>query len=101
MRSSATWPASGGERRIVHDYASPPTEESSPWNGLVELDIEALVREAYEIVEAQIEAKEGPTMETGPRGSEDKEEDASPRAEDRPYMEAGRAYDGDMREGAE
>ena len=43
MRSSATRPASGGERRMVSDYASPLTEESSPRNGSVELDIEALV----------------------------------------------------------
>ena len=82
MRSSATRPASGGERRMVRDYASLPTEESSLRDGSVEFYIEALIREAYEIVKAQIEAREGSTMETGPRGSEDLEEDTSPRVED-------------------
>ena len=75
-------------------------EESSTWIGSVELDIEALVREAYEIVEAQIEAEEGSTMKTGPRGSEDAEEEASLHTADGAYAEAVRAYDGDMREGA-
>ena len=47
----------------MSNYASPLTEESSPRNGSVELDIKALVQEAYEIVKAQIEVVEGSTME--------------------------------------
>ena len=86
---------------MVRDYASPPTKESSLQSGLVELDIEASSREVYEIVEAQIEAEEGFTMGTGPRGLKDAEEDASLRTKDGAYAVAGRAPDGDMREGAE
>ena len=67
MQLSATRPATDDERRMVRDYASTPNEERSLRDGLVELDIKALVREAYEIVEAQIEAEEGSTMETSPR----------------------------------
>ena len=48
-RSATTRPASGGEERAVSDYAL-PLEESSTRNLSVELDLEALVREAYEIV---------------------------------------------------
>ena len=58
--SATTWPAHGGERRMVRDFASPPTEESSSRSGSVELDIEALVREAYEIVGAQMAAGREP-----------------------------------------
>ena len=86
---------------MVSDYASPLTEESSSQDGSVELDIEALIEEAYELVKAQIKAEERSTIETGPRGLEDAEEDASPCVEHGAYVEAGRAYDGDMREGAE
>ena len=71
-RSATTRPASGGEERAATDYALPP-EESSTQIGSEELDIEALVREAYEIVEAQIEAEEGLIAESGPSGSEDEE----------------------------
>ena len=40
-------------------------------------------------------------MESGTRGLEDAEEDASLHTEDGAYTEAGRAYGGDMGEGAE
>ena len=56
--------------------------------------------EAYEIVKAYIEPNEGSTMEMGPRGSEDSDEDASLRAEDGAYVEAEREYDVDVGEGA-
>ena len=67
----------------------------------MKLNIAALVREAYEIVKAQIEAEEGSTMETAPRGSKDVEEDSSLRTEDGAYVEAEGVYNGDMGEGAE
>ena len=85
---------------MVCDYALPP-EESSPCNGLDEFNLEALIREVYEIVKAQIEAEEGFTKEVGSRDSEGAEEDTSLRTEDGAYKEAGRTYGGDMREGAE
>ena len=44
-RSATTRPASGGEERVASDYAL-PLEESSTHNGLEELDIKALVRDA-------------------------------------------------------
>ena len=47
----------------MSDYASPPMEESSSQNGSVEFNIEALVREAYEILKTKIEAEEGSIME--------------------------------------
>ena len=62
-RSAATQPASDGKRRMVSDYSSPPTREISSQNGSVELDIEALAREAYEILNTKIEAEEGSIME--------------------------------------
>ena len=40
-------------------------------------------------------------METGPRGSEDAEEDASLHTKDEAYAEAERAYNGNTGEGAE
>ena len=92
-RSVTTWPTSGGEARVVSDFALPP-EECTARNDTEELDIEALVREAYEIVKAQIEVEEGSTMETGPRGSEDAEEDASLHTKDEAYAEAERPYNG-------
>ena len=52
-------------------------------------------------MKAQIEAKEGLIMESGPRGSGNAEEEASLHMEDGAYAEARRAYDGDMREGVE
>ena len=99
-RSATTRPASGGDESVVCDYALPP-EESSPCNGLDEFNLEALIREVYEIVKAQIEAEEGFTKEVGSRDSEGAEEDTSLRTEDGAYKEAGRTYGGDMREGAE
>ena len=98
-RSATTRPASGGEERAASDYAL-PSEESSTCNGLEEFDLEALVREAYEIVKAQIKAEEGFVKELGPRGSEDAEEDASLHT-DGAYVEAEGAYNGDIGEGAE
>ena len=88
-QSATTQPTSGGEERAASDYSLPPNE-SSPRNSSVELDIEALVREAYKIVKAQLEAEEGSTMETGPRGSEDVEEDASLHTKDEAHAEAKR-----------
>ena len=86
---------------MASDYAL-PSEESSTCNGLEEFDLEALVREAYEIVKAQIKAEEGFVKELGPRGSEDAEEDASLHTEDGPYAEAERErYIGTMGEGVE
>ena len=74
MRGSATTrPTSGGEKRAVSDYARPP-EESSMRNDMEEYDLEAVIREACEIVKAKIEAEESSTMESGTRGSEDAEE---------------------------
>ena len=99
-RSATTQPTSSGDDRAASDYSLPP-KESSPWNGSVELDIEALVREVYEIVKAQIEAEEGFIMESSTRGSEDEEEEASLHMEDGSYVQVGRAYGGDTREGAE
>ena len=69
--------------------------------GSLEFDIEPLVREAYDIVKAQIEDEEGSTIEAGPRGSEDAEEDASLHTKDEAYAEAERAYNGNTGEGAE
>ena len=89
--SSRQRPASGGQERAVSDYALPP-EESSPRNVLEEFGLEALIREAYEIVKAQIEAEEG---------SVELEEDTSLCTKDGAYKEAGKTYDGNMREGAE
>ena len=80
-QSATTRPASGGEERAASDYAL-PSEKSSTQTGLEELDIELLVREAYEIVKAQVEAEEGDI-------------------EDGPYAAAGREPDGEMREGVE
>ena len=54
----------------MSDYALPP-EESSRRNGSEEYDLEALIREAYEIVKAKIEAEEGFITESAPSGSED------------------------------
>ena len=51
----------------MSDYVPPPTEESSSLNGSEELDIEALVWEAYEILKKKFEAKEGSIMESGSR----------------------------------
>ena len=99
-RSATARHASGGEERVVSDYALPP-KESLTCNCLEEFDLEALVREAYEIVKAQIKAEEGSTMEMGLRRSKDAEEKASLHTEDGAYTEAGRAYGGDMGEGAE
>ena len=100
-RSAGTRPTRGGERRMVSDYASPPTEESSSRNGSVELDIEALVREAYEILKTKVEAEEGSIMESGWRESKDVEEDVSLRTKGGAYVEAEGAYNGDMGEGVE
>ena len=83
--SATTRPASGGEERAVSDHTLPP-EESSMHNGSEELDLEALIREACEIVKAQIEAEEGFTMETRPTGSEYAEDEASLRMEDGAYL---------------
>ena len=91
---------SGGKEKVTGDYTLLP-EESLARDGLEELDLEALIREAYEIVKAQIEAEEGFTKEVGSRDSEGAEEDTSLRTEDGAYKEAGRTYGGDMREGAE
>ena len=79
----------GGEERVASDYPLPP-EESSTRNVFEEFDLEALVREAYKIVKAQIEAEERSTTELGTRGLEDTEEDASIRTEDGAYAEAER-----------
>ena len=70
---------------MVSDYAL-PSEESSMRNDMEEYDLEELIREAYEIVKSKIEAEEGSTMETGPRGSEDAEEEASLHTEDGLYL---------------
>ena len=64
-RSATSRPTSGGEERAASGYALPP-RESSMQTGSFEFDIEPLVRDAYDIVKAQIEAEEGSTMETGP-----------------------------------
>ena len=84
-QSATTRPASGGEERAVSDHALPP-EERSTHNGLKELDLEALMREACEIVKSKIEAEEGFIAWIGgcegPSGSEDAEEEASLRVED-------------------
>ena len=88
-RSATTRPTSGGEERVASDYTLPP-EENSMRNGLEELDLEALVLEAYEIMKAHIEAEERSSMESGTRGSEDAEEDASLHMEDGAYVEAER-----------
>ena len=63
-----------------------------------ELDLEALIREACELVKAKIEAEEGLIMESDQRRSE---EEASLTLEIGAYTEAGRACNGDTREGAE
>ena len=100
-RSSKTRPASDGEVRTVSDYTL-PLEESSSRNGSVELNVEAPIREACEIVRAQIEAERGSTMGTGSRGLEDAEEEACLHTEDGAYAEAERAYNnGDLGEGVE
>ena len=54
----------------------------------MELNIESLVRETYEILKMNVEAEEGSIMESGSRGSEDVEKDTYPRTEDRAYVEA-------------
>ena len=82
---------SGGKEKVTGDYTLLP-EESLARDGLEELDLEALIREAYEIVKAQIEAEEG---------SVELEEDTSLCTKDGAYKEAGKTYDGNMREGAE
>ena len=55
-RSATTRPTSGGEERAATDYALPP-EESSMQTGSDELDLEALIREACELVKVKIEAE--------------------------------------------
>ena len=72
---------------MVSDYALPP-EESSTCNGSEEYDLDALIREAYEIVKTKFEAEEGSTMESSMRGSEDAEEDTSLHTEDGAYAKA-------------
>ena len=100
-RSATTRHASSGQERVVSDYALPP-EEGSTCNGLEQFDLEALVSEAYKIVKAQIEAEEGSTMGTGPRGSEHAEENTSLYTEDRAYVEPeSERYIGTTGEGAE
>ena len=84
---------------MVNAYVSPPRKESSSRDGSVELHIEALIRESYEIMMSKIKDDGASTMEMGPRGLEDAEEDLC--VEDRAYVEAGRAYKGDMGEAAE
>ena len=86
---------------MVNAYVSPPRKESSSRDGSVELHIEALIRESYEIMMSKIKDDGASTMEMGPRGLEDAEEDASPCVEHGAYVEAGRAYDDNMREGVE
>ena len=83
----------------MSDYALPP-EESPTHDGSEEYDLEALKQEAYEIVKAKIEAEGGFVTELGPSGSEDAKEGASLCVDDGAYAEAGRAYDGDVGEGA-
>ena len=98
-RSATTWPASGREERAASDYALPPQESSTQ---IRELDLEALLREEYKIVETQIEAEEGLIAESDPSGSEDAEEGASSHMEDGAYAEAEREwYIGTTGEGAE
>ena len=88
--SATERPESGGEEKAVSDYALPP-EDCSTRHGSEKRDLEALVREAYEIMKARIEAEEGSTMETGPSGSgRNAEEGTSSHTKDEAYAEAGR-----------
>ena len=66
----------------------------------MELIIEALVREAYEMIKMKIDVKGRSIIESGLSGLEDAEEDASLHT-DGAYVEAEGAYNGDIGEGAE
>ena len=71
--STTIQPTSGGQMRVASDNAMPSKEESSSQNGPVGLNIEALIREAYEIMKMRVEVEEGSIMESGSRGPDDKE----------------------------
>ena len=62
---------SGGRKRVASNDALPPKEESSSQNGLVVLNIEALVREAFGIMKAKIDEEERSDMWWDSETSED------------------------------
>jgi hypothetical protein len=84
-RSATTRPASGREEKAASDYAL-PKEKCSTQAGSEELDLEALIQEACELVKGQIEAEEGSIAESGPSGSGDAEEGASLQTKDGAYV---------------
>ena len=73
---------------MASDDALPPKDKSSSRKGPVVLDIEALIREAYEIMKMRVEAEEGSTLESSPRGPDDEEEVASLGTKDKAYAKA-------------
>jgi hypothetical protein len=101
-RSTTKRPENGGEEKAASGYALPP-ERSSTQAGSEELDLEALIREACELVRTQIKAEEGSVAESGPSESgRDAEDRGSRHTKDEAYGEAGRdRYHGTTEEGAE
>ena len=66
-----------GERRTGCNYRPPPKEESLKREDSMIIDIEAFVKEAYESLKVQFEAKENLITEPNPIKMEIKEEETS------------------------
>ena len=57
ISSATTRPTSDGQRRVKCDGALPPKGENSKRKGSTVVDMEALIREAYESLKSQVEAE--------------------------------------------
>ena len=64
-------------REMRCDNTPPPKEESLKWGDRSALDIEAFVKEVYESLKVQVEAKEKLIMKLKPRQMVIKEEETS------------------------
>ena len=77
--SATTWPMSGSQKRFTRNGRLPPIEESSLWKDPMVHNIEALIREAYEILKMQVDTEGKPKTEPKSRQTKDEEEAASQR----------------------
>ena len=101
--SAITQPMRDDERRMRCNYKLPPKEESLKREDSTILDIEAFIKEAYESLKVQVEAKENLIMESKSIKMVIKKEENSQQrwSNDMANMKAQVRYDNTTGEGAE
>ena len=103
LLSTTSRPMRNDQRGRTCGNTPPLKEESSKWGDTSVLDIEAFIKEAYESLKVQVEAKEKLIMKLKPRQMVIKEEETSRQMQtnDAANTKAQIRYDGTIGEGVE